>query len=544
MKVVDAAVRAPSTWAPLAVSAFRWIWIATIVSNIGSAMQVVGATWVMVKLDNRPLMLALLQAAGTLPMFVAGLPAGVLADIVDRRRLLIAANLWMVLAAFALFGAGNLHQITVPMLLGLTFALGLGAAVNAPAFQAIVPELAPGALLMPAVSLNSAGTNVAKTIGPALGGVVVGLAGIPWVFALNALSTVAVLIALVTWRRKPTPRRLPPEHFFSALRSGLRYVSVVPQARTILWRSLLYFSVASALWALLPSIASKRLHLDALGYGGLLGALGSGAVLAALLLPLMRQRWHPDRLAICATGVCGAAAVVVSLSLSVPVVMLGTAAFGAGWVINLTLLNVSIQLAVEGWIKARMLSFFVVAYMGSMTLGSVVWGYIGQWTSPWEAMLAAGLVQLASATAVIYLPLDRVGETNLMPASGHDLPLLLAHGDDQGIVLITVDYEVPAENLGTFYAVLAQVKRTRLRTGAISWHHWSTEDNIRQRESYIIESWTEYMRQQLRRTREDENLDQAMSDLLAPDAIPEMTIFVEHATRLGSPRLAHGKATG
>ncbi len=322
----DAALKAQgaaasSAWAPLTIPAFRWIWIATIVSYTGSAMQVVGATWLMVKLDNHPLMIALLQAASSLPMFVAGLPAGVLADIVDRRWLLIVANVWMVTAALMLFVAVSLDWMTVPVLLGLTCAMGLGAAVNAPAFQAIVPELAPGPLLVPAISLNSAGSNVAKTIGPALGGILIGLMSIGPVFALNALSTLAVVVALVAWQRQPVLRRLPPEHFFSALRSGLRYVSVVPPVRAILWRSLLFFFPASALWALLPSIAAGRLHFDAMGYGGLLGALGVGAVLAAMAQPSLRQRWHADLLAASATAACRIAAISVALSTSASVAM-------------------------------------------------------------------------------------------------------------------------------------------------------------------------------------------------------------------------------
>lgn len=496
-------------------------------------MQVVGATWMMVKLDNRPLMIALLQAASTLPMFVAGLPAGVLADIVDRRWLLIVANVWMVTAAFMLFAATSLDWVTVPVLLGLTCAMGLGAAVNAPAFQAIVPELAPGPLLLPAISLNSAGSNVAKTIGPALGGVLTGLVGIGSVFALNALSTLVVVMALMAWRRRPVSRRLPPEHFFSALRSGLRYVSVVPQVRTILWRSLLFFFPASALWALLPSIAAGRLHFEALGYGGLLGMLGVGAVLAALAQPSLRQRWHLDLLAAIATAACGIAAICVALSTSATVVMLGSAVFGAGWAVNLTLLNVSIQVAVEGWIKARMLSFFVVTYMGAMTLSSMAWGYLAQWMSPWLALLAAGLLQLVSVTAVKYLPLDLVGDTDFAPASSHDMPLLLEHDSDRGSVLVTIDYQVLPENLAVFNVALLQLKPARLRNGAIAWRHWRSHDNTQQRESYTVESWTEHMRQQLRLSRDDEAIEQALTDCAVPGSV-ERKIFVE-CTKHASP---------
>ncbi len=537
----EGSIQPASFKSPLSIPIFRWIWLATLVSNLGSAMQVVAATWAMMAVDSRPVMIASLQAASTLPMFIAGLPAGVLADIVDRRRLLVFANAWMVLAALALAAMTCLHAATPQSLLALTFALGLGAAVNAPAFQAIVPELAPDALLVPAISLNSAGSNVARSIGPALGGLLVGWLGAGAVFALNALSTVGVVIALIAWRRTPAPRRLPPEHFFSALRSSLRYVSAVPQVKAILYRTALFFIGASALWALLPLLASQQWHWGASGYGSLLGTLGLGALAAALAMPRLRARRSLDLLSLAAALLAALADVALAMTSSSIIALCVIALFGAGWVISLTLLNVCMQTVVEGWMRARMLAIFVVTYMGAMTAGSIAWGYLAQASSPGFALLVAGVMQLLSVAIMRGLPLTTGRNTaSLAPVGAHDPPLLLEGSDERAAVLVTIDYQVPLAHLESFRSVLELIRRSRMRNGAISWRHWQAQDGEPvQRESYLVESWIEYLRQQLRRTQEDEALEQQLVTMLAPGTVPVKRMFREAAARRHGQLPAH-----
>ena len=275
---------------PLASPMFRALWIATIVSNVGTWMHDVGAGWLMTSLSPDPLMVALVQAATTFPMFALALPAGALADIVDRRRLLIAAQL------FGLIGAAGLALITLAgfttawVLLVFTAVIAVGAAFSAPAFQAIVPELVQPKALQQAVALNSLGVNIARAIGPALGGVIIAASGPAAVFAVNALSVVGVIIVLVRWRRAAPERHLPAEHMVGAMRAGLRYAMRAPELQVVLIRSVGFFLFASGLWALLPIIARRDLGLGPAGYGGLLTFMGLGAISGAILMPRLRGR--------------------------------------------------------------------------------------------------------------------------------------------------------------------------------------------------------------------------------------------------------------
>jgi len=274
---------------PLSFPVFRALWIATIISNIGTWMHDVGAGWLMTSLSPSPLLVALVQAATTLPMFLLALPAGALADIVDRRKMLLGAQI-LGLSAAAALAVLTLQDLTTPwVLLAATFFLGVAAALSAPVFQAIVPELIDKAGLPEAVALNSLGVNIARAIGPALGGVIVAMAGVPAVFALNAVSVTAVLIVLVRWKRAATIYSLPPEHFFGALRAGYRYARHSPAMRLVLIRTLGFFLFSSALWAMLPLVGRRELGLDAAGYGGLLGCMGAGAIVGALLLKKLRK---------------------------------------------------------------------------------------------------------------------------------------------------------------------------------------------------------------------------------------------------------------
>lgn len=275
---------------PLATPLFCALWIAW--------MHDVGAGWLMTSLSPSPLMVALVQAATTLPMFLLALPAGAMADIVDRRRMLLFAQSFGILAAATLAALTWLGFTTPAILLAATFALGVAAALSAPVFQAIVPELVDKAVLPDAIALNSLGVNIARAIGPALGGVVVAMAGPPAVFAINSLSVFAVLFVVGRWRREPSASRLPPEHFLGALKAGYRYARRAPALRIVLIRAVGFFIFGSALWAMLPLIARRELGLDAAGYGALLGCMGAGAVLGALLLKRIRAKVGSNLLSI------------------------------------------------------------------------------------------------------------------------------------------------------------------------------------------------------------------------------------------------------
>jgi MFS family permease len=317
-----------AAWSPLRRPLFRALWVATVVSNIGTWMQNVGAAWLMTALTPSPVMVALVQAATSLPVFLVGLPAGALADVVDRRRLLLWTQGWMLAAAAALGALALAGVITPWVLLLLTFALGLGAALNAPAWQAIVPELVPHADLPAAVALNSVGFNIARAVGPALGGAIVALAGARAVFLLNAASFLGVIGVLYRGQRAAPVSRWPAEHVVGAIRAGLRYVRYAPTLRAVLVRGGIFILCGSALWALLPLVARNELGLNATGYGLLLGALGVGAIAGALLLPRIRRHVADDSLVVGATVVF--AAVTMTLAYVHDMALLCTAMIAGG----------------------------------------------------------------------------------------------------------------------------------------------------------------------------------------------------------------------
>lgn len=492
-----------SLLAPLANRTFAALWVASIVSSVGTAMQTVGATWTLVQAGANPTLIAALLAAGSAPLFLAGLPAGVLADIVDRRKLLIAANVWAAIAAAALAALAFFDAAPPWVLLGATFAIGLGAAFSAPAFQAIVPELANGDALAPAVALNSIGVNIARTIGPALGGITVAAVGAPATFAVNAVTTLAVIWALAAWRRPAEERRLPAEHFVGATRASIRYARHAPGVRRILRQAIVFFGIASAPWALLPLVASDRLGLGAGGYGTLLGALGVGAVAGALLLSKLRRMLGVYLLAAANLG-CAAACAALALVANESLAMATVALFGAGWITVLTLLNVGIQNSVAGWIRARMLALYVVAYFGAFTAGSLGWGKLADLVGVPETLIIAGV---AGLVAVPFLARTSKGavDLDLSPVASHEPGLLLEPDDDHRAVLVSTDYRIAAEDCDAFTAAMTQLRESRLRTGAFAWRHWTDPaDASFHRESYVVESWTEHLRQTLRRTVADE----------------------------------------
>lgn len=343
-----ASERPASPWAPLRQPMFRALWIAILVSSIGTWTHDVGAGWLMTSLSPSPLMVALVQAATTLPIFLFVMPAGVLADIINRRRFLMAAQLVIIVAAFGLSGLTLANLVTPWALLGLTFALGVGTAMTAPTFQAVVFEIVTKEDLPAAIALNSLAFNVSRAIGPALGGFMISLLGTPAVFLLNGLCTLAVLIVLYRWRREPQPGRLPAEQFLPALRAGFRYVAEAPAMKAVLIRAVAFFTFASALWALLPLVARQEMGLSATEYGLLLTFIGLGAVAGALLLPRARRTFSADASVVTATLLFAVAilglAMAPGLALAAATMLLA----GLGWITVLSSLAVGAQATSAG----------------------------------------------------------------------------------------------------------------------------------------------------------------------------------------------------
>jgi len=498
-----------SPWAPLRRPLFRALWLATLISNIGTWMHEVGAGWLMVTLDSSPVMVAFVQAATALPAFFLALPAGALADILDRRRYLLATQAWMLSCAALLALMTYAGWIEAWSLLAFTFALACGAAMMTPAWAATVPELVPRKELHSAIALNSTGVNVARAVGPAVAGVLVAAAGPAIAFLLNALSFLGVMAVLARWRREPRSSDLPPEGFVGAMRAGMRYVRAAPKLQCVMVRALTFFLFGSAIWSLLPLVA-RGTGGGAQMYGVLLGCVGAGAVSAALTLPRLRARWSRDRL-VCAASVLLAIAMVLSAVARSPVILVPAMLLtGVAWLSVLSTLHVSAQTAVPGWVRARALAVYLVMFSLGMTGGSVLWGAIASRSSVAVALIAAAAGSLVALLLTRRFTLG--GQEAADAGDTVDWPAPETQGEiapDRGPVLVTVEYRVAKENAAAFAQAMRELRRIRRRDGAMLWGLFhDASDGERYLETFLVESWVEHMRQHHRAT----SGDQAISD--------------------------------
>lgn len=515
---------APSAWAPLRIRVFRALWIAQFASNIGTWMQTVGAQWLMGTLSHDPLLVALIQTATSLPVFLVGFPAGALGDIFDRRRILLVSQSFM-LASAALLAALTFANHTTPwVLLALTFAVGLGRALTAPSWQAIQPQLVGRELIPQAAALASTSQNVGRAVGPAIGGGLVAAAGAGWVFALNAVSFLGVLGVIVSWRREPRAKVLGPEHIRSALRAGMRYVRSAPRMRTVLIRASAFIVFASALWALLPVVARQQLGLGSGGYGVLLAAVGVGAVIGAATLPRARTRWSLDRVVVVAGLVFAAVALVLAWVKVEAVVAVALVAGGYAWIAVLSSLNASAQTILPDWVRSRGMSIYLLVFFGGQALGSLVWGLVTRQSDTRVALtiVAAGLA--AGVLVARRWPL-RSGAIDVRPSQHWQEPVLSMEPDpSHGPVLVTVEYQVPEENADAFQEAMERVGRSRRRSGAERWGVFRDgADPERFVEAYLVATWEEHLRQhQERFTRSDQSYEQRAHELTHPGSEPKV----------------------
>ncbi len=494
-----------STWSPLRNPIFRALWIATVVSNIGTWMHNVGAAWLMTSLAPSPTMVALVQAATSLPVFLVGLPAGALADMVDRRRFLLVTQAWMVVAAAAL-GVLTLADMVTPWgLLVLTFALGLGAAMNAPAWQAIVPELVPRAELHAAIALNSIAFNIARVIGPALGGLVIASLGSGAVFLLNAVSFLGVMIVLYRWQRSPEESHVPAEHITGAIRAGLRYVRHAPALRAVLVRSGVFILCGSALWALLPLLARSELGLDATEYGILLGSLGAGAIAGAVVLARIRLRLASDPLVAGATVLFAAATLLLASTRNFALLCGVMALAGMAWMALMSTLNVAAQTTVPAWVRARAMAVYLLLFQGGMAVGSTLWGAVATHVGIPLALLGAALGLIVGLAVMVRYRLTTDEEVDLTPSMHwHDPTVASEPQLEDGPVLVMVEYHIDPQRMPEFVQAMQALRLVRRRDGAIRWGLFSdTANPSRCVETFVAESWAEHLRQHERFTMTD-----------------------------------------
>jgi MFS family permease len=487
---------AASAWAPIRFyPIFRALWIAQFASNVGTWMQTVGAQWLLV--DNSPLLVSLVQTAASLPIVLLALPAGAWADLVDRRTLLFGAQLGMFLAAAALAAATFLGAAFPAVILTLTFLLGCGNAVASPAWQAIQPDLVDRSVLPQAAALNGVNMNLARAVGPALGGVVVATAGAGWVFALNALSFVGIAAVVARWQAPERAAGGSRERFVDALRAGGRYVRNALIVRRLLYRAILFIPAASAVWALLPVVAAAELDLGSGGYGLLLAMVGLGAVAGAFLIPRLRAAVGSARLVTLAMLVTAAAIGLVATVNNPVVVGIALVPVGAAWIAVLSSLNAGLQLALPNWVRARGLAYYLVVFQGAQAVGAVVWGAVAEVTSVRAALLTAAALLVLAAVVGLRTPMPDTSRLDRTPSAHWPAPqLTISPNADDGPVLVTVTYRVPEENVVAFTGAMRHVGRSRRRTGALRWELFRDgTDTTRFVESYLVGTWAEHQLQ-------------------------------------------------
>jgi MFS family permease len=490
------AARPASAWAPIRYyPIFRALWIAQFASNVGTWMQTVGAQWLLV--DRSPLLVSLVQTASSLPIVVLALPAGAWADLVDRRRLLLGAQVGMFVAAAGLAGSTFLGAASPAVILTLTFVLGCGNAVASPAWQAIQPDLVERAVLPQAAALNGVNMNLARALGPALGGVIVATAGAGWVFALNAVSFVGIAAVVARWR---APERVDVgsrERLVEALRAGGRYVRHALIVRRLLYRAVLFIPAASAVWALLPVVAARNLKLGSAGYGLLLGMVGIGAVTGAVVIPRLRARVGSARLVTGAMCVTAAAIGLVATVSNAVLVGMALVPVGGAWIAVMSSLNSGLQLALPNWVRARGLAYYLLVFQGAQAVGAVIWGVVADRTSVTTALLVAAAVLALGAVLGLRTPMPDTSKLDRTPSAHWPAPQLMFTPDaEDGPVLVTVTYRVPEPNAVAFTEAMRHVGRSRRRTGALRWELFRDgSDPTRFVESYLVGTWAEHLRQ-------------------------------------------------
>lgn len=520
--------REASAWSPLGIRLFRMLWLATIASNIGTWMHDIGAGWLMTSLSPTPVMVALVQTATTLPVFFLALPAGALADIVDRRRYLLVIQVWLAAVAALLALLTMSGVMTAWMLVGLTFAMGVGAAMMMPAWAAVTPEIVPRAELQSAIALNSMGMNVARAIGPAIAGIIVSAAGTGAVFALNAVSFVGVMAVLFLWKREAVATTLPAERFFSALRTGYRFARHHGPLQGAVIRGIGFFLFASAPWALLPLIARNLIGGGPQSFGILVAAIGAGAVVGALVLPRVRRRVAKDSLVAGATLLYAGAMLALALLTNLLPLVVAMIVSGMAWIAVLSTLQVAAQLALPNWVRSRGLAVFMATFMGSMALGSLLWGNVAQQTSISMALVVAAVGAVLAVGLTWRWQIGAIDDIDLTPSMHWPCPV--THEGvtpDRGPVMVTVGYIVQDAQRDAFLSIVRDLGKRRKRDGAFAWGVMEdAQTSNRFVEYFMVESWLEHLRQHERVTNADRVLQDSVRGMLISGSEPEITHYV------------------
>ena len=511
----------PAALLPLQGPVFRGLWFAWLAANMTMWMNDVAAAWLMTTLTSSPVMVALVQTASTLPVFLLGLPSGALADILDRRRYFAATQLWVSVNALVLAALSLAGQLTPPLLLLLTFTNGIGLAMRWPVFAAIVPGIVTRPALPAALALNGIAMNLSRVIGPALAGALLAAFSPAAVFVLNTLLAAVAFFLILRWKSEARTSTLPGERFVGAMRVGLNYTLQSPRLKVILLRIFLFFLQSTALTALLPLVA-RTLHGGGAGtFTVMLSCVGAGAIIAALYFPRLRARFDRDQFVVAGTllhaGLSALIVLVPEIWVALPCMVL----IGMAWISVANSLTVSAQIAMPNWVRARGMSIYQMALMGGATAGSVLWGQVAEHGGVRLAVLAAAVFGVVVLIATRRFSVEGGAELDFTPAAVRSAPEpAFAVAPDEGPVMVTVEYQIDPASAADFARVMQVTRRARLRQGALSWGLFR-DVNVPGRyvEYFVDENWVEHQRRLERFTAFDADLRlQRLAFHVGPDA--------------------------
>ena len=485
-----------AVFAPLADPVFRMLYSVWIAANVCMAMSEVAAAWLMTSLTTSPVMVALVQTAATMPVFLLGLPSGALADILDRRRFLAVTQFWVAGAALLLCLAIVSEAINPTLLLVLVFINGIGLAMRWPVYAAMVPELVPRAHLPAALALNGLAMNVSRIVGPVLAGALIASVGTGWVFVLNAALSVLAGLMMLRWKSEPKTSALPGERFFAAMRLGVQYVRQSGPMRAVLIRVTTFFAQSTALIALLPLIARGMEGGSAGTYTLLFASMGCGAIASVFVLPWLRQRRTRDQLIRDGSWLQAAAMVAIGFAPNVYVGVPVMVVAGMAWLTVANAISVSAQLALPNWVRARGMSTFQVALMGSAGIGAALWGQVAALTDLRTGLVAAAVAGVAALWLTRNYRVERGADEDLTPSPAWKAPVTSQPIEpDAGPVMTTIEYRIDPARAAEFRRVMDESRSSRLRQGALSWELFrDTSDAGRYLEYFVDESWVEHLR--------------------------------------------------
>lgn len=521
-----------SIWAPLRRPVFRALWWTSVVSSVGLWMQDIAQSWLITSLAPSPVMVSLVQTATYLPFFLLAIPAGAVADVVDRRILLLTSMLWICMAVVALGLLTISGSMTAWLLIVLIFVSGLGSAMNSPAWNSLTPELVPKSELESAVALGGAGFNCARGIGAALGGLLVAKLGAGWVLLINAMLMSLMWTAIFRWKREPVVNEVP-ERVLGAMRAGIRYVRHSKPLRHVLTRTGIFVFSASCLWALLPLLARKIMNLDSTQYGLIISMFGIGTLCGATILPHLRKSVSLDVLAATGTALFAVGMASVAVFSFYHVALGAMLLSGAGWIFACNAINSAMLMASPSWVRARSVAMYLLVFQGCLAFGSLCWGFVAQKFDMPHAMLGASLGLVASLAIGIKYKLTAVEKLDMrMSGPWPKVETTVTPHPDHGPVLITIEYHVDQESINEFFDAIGALEKQRRRNGAFQWHLFidlSTPGVYV--ESYFVETWAEHLRLRDRATLDDITAEKRVYACHTGDCEPKVKHMVTERRR-------------